>query len=185
MAEPDGFEQFVTDRAAALTRYGFVLTGNPHDAADLVQESLVRLRGAWGRVQRRDDPEAYVRTTMARLHISWWRKRRRERLVDTVPEQWRLDPGLARIDEESGMWQALATLAPRQRAVLVMRYYDGLADEQIAERLRIAPVTVRTQAFRGLRTLRERVTPSGTAIGVHETAPERVGRTVGRSRRHV
>jgi RNA polymerase sigma-70 factor (sigma-E family) len=157
MPEPDGFEQFVTDRAAALTRYAFVLSGNPHDAADLVQEALVRLRGAWGRVRQRDDPEAYVRTTMARLHISWWRKRRRERLFDTVPEQSHTDPALARIDEDTGMWEALATLAPRQRAVLVMRYYDGLGDEQIAERLKIAAVTVRTQASRGLKTLRERV----------------------------
>jgi RNA polymerase sigma-70 factor (sigma-E family) len=164
MAEPDGFERFVAERAAALTRYGYVLAGNPHDAADLVQEALVRLRGAWGGVRRRDDPEAFVRITMARLHISWWRKHRRERLVDTVPEQWRIDPALARIDEDTGMWAALATLGPRQRAVLVLRYYDGLGDEQIAERLRISPVTVRTQASRALQTLRERVTPSGVPI---------------------
>jgi RNA polymerase sigma-70 factor (sigma-E family) len=164
MPEPDGFEQFVTERAAALTRYGFVLSGNPHDAADLVQEALVRLRGAWGRVRRQEDPEAFVRTTMARLHISWWRKRRRERLVGSVPENSRPDPALARIDEDTGMWQTLATLAPRQRAVLVLRFYDGLSDEQIAGRLRIAPVTVRSQASRGLRTLRDRVTPGGVPI---------------------
>ena len=176
MAEPDGFEQFVTERAAALTRYGFVLSGNPHDAADLVQEALVRLRGAWGRVQRRDDPEAYVRTTMARLHISWWRKRRRERLVDAVPEQWQPDPALARIDEDTGMWSALTTLAPRQRAVLVLRYYDGLADEQIAERLNVSPVTVRSQASRALKTLRGRVTTTGAPIPTERSE---------RSRRHA
>jgi RNA polymerase sigma-70 factor (sigma-E family) len=175
MSEPDGFEQFVTDRGAALMRYGFVLSGNPHDAADLVQEALIRLRGAWGRVRRQDDPEAYVRITMARLHISWWRKRRRERLVEAVPEQWRADPDLARIDEDTGMWLALRTLPPRQRAVLVLRYYDGLGDEQIAERLKIAAVTVRTQASRGLKTLRERVTPNGSPVPVPTE----------RSRRHV
>ncbi|MFI5959866.1 SigE family RNA polymerase sigma factor [Cryptosporangium sp. NPDC051539] len=155
MPEPDGFEQFVSERSAALTRYGYVLAGNPHDAADLVQEALIRLRGAWGRVRRRDDPEAYVRTTMARLHISWWRKRRRERLVDTVPELWAIDPGITRAEEDIGVWDALGSVPPRQRAVLVLRYYEGLGDNVIAERLRISEGTVRSQALRGLRTLRE------------------------------
>jgi len=159
MAEPDGFEEFVSRRAAALTRYGFVLSGNPHDAADLVQEALVRLRGAWGRVQRRDDPEAYVRTTMARLHVSWWRKRRRERLTDAVPERWAYDPGIARVEEDSGIWRALALVPPRQRTVLVLRYYEGLADETIADRLRISRGTVRSQAQRGLRVLRDHLDP--------------------------
>ncbi|WP_073262569.1 SigE family RNA polymerase sigma factor [Cryptosporangium aurantiacum] len=159
MAEPDGFEQFVSERATALTRYGFVLTGNPHDAADLVQEALVRLRGAWGRVRRRDDPEAYVRTTMARLHVSWWRKRRRERLVEAVPEGWATDPGIERAEEDIGVWRALSVVPPRQRAVLVLRYYEGLGDDAIAERLRVSRATVRSQALRGLRTLREHLTP--------------------------
>ncbi|GAA3398256.1 SigE family RNA polymerase sigma factor [Cryptosporangium minutisporangium] len=159
MPEPDGFEEFVSERSAALTRYGFVLTGNPHDAADLVQEALIRLRGAWGRVRRRDDPEGYVRTTMARLHVSWWRKRRRERLVEAVPEGWAPDPGIARAEADIGLWRALAAVPPRQRAVLVLRYYEGLADDTIAERLRISRATVRSQAQRGLRTLRAQLTP--------------------------
>jgi RNA polymerase sigma-70 factor (sigma-E family) len=177
MTEPDGFEQFVRARSAALTRYGYVLAGNPHDAADLVQEALVRLRGAWGRVRRRDDPEAFVRTTMARLHISRWRKHRRERLVDTVPEPLRLDPGLTRIDEDTGLWLTLAGLGPRQRTVLVLRYYEGLGDEQIAERLQISTGTVRSQASRALHTLRERLTPGDESAGEH-LGPERSDRHV-------
>ncbi|GAA0245432.1 SigE family RNA polymerase sigma factor [Cryptosporangium japonicum] len=159
MSEPDGFEDFVSRRADALTRYGFVLAGNPHDAADLVQESLIRLRGAWHRVERRDDPEAYVRTTMARLHISWWRKRRRERLTDAVPERWHTDPGITRAENDVGVWKALAHVPPRQRAVLVLRYYEGLGDDTIAERLRISRGTVRSQALRGLAALREHLHP--------------------------
>ena len=160
MPEPDGFEDFVSRRADALTRYGFVLAGNPHDAADLVQEALVRLRGAWHRVERRDDPEAYVRTTMARLHVSWWRKRRRERLTDAVPERWVTDPGIARVEDDIGVWRALAHVPPRQRAVLVLRYYEGLGDDAIADRLRISRGTVRSQAHRGLAAVRERLEPA-------------------------
>jgi RNA polymerase sigma-70 factor (sigma-E family) len=171
MPEPDGFEEFVSRRAAALTRYGFVLSGNPHDAADLVQEALVRLRGAWDRVERRDDPEAYVRTTMARLHVSWWRKRRRERLVDAVPERWAADPGIVRAEEDIGVWRALLLVPPRQRAVLVLRYYEGLADETIAARLRISRSTVRSQALRGLRVLREQMSPEGVHAPVPPPAP--------------
>src|SRR3954462_11870525 len=81
------FEEFVEARADALMRYAYVLTGNPDDAADLLQESLVRVRGAWHGVINKREPEGYVRTTMARLHISVWRSRRRERLVPDPPEQ--------------------------------------------------------------------------------------------------
>src|SRR5688572_15641851 len=91
-------ERFIHDRAAALLRYGYVLTGNTHDAADLTQEALARLGLAWGRVRQKGDPEGYVRTTMARLHISWWRRRRRENLVAAVPEKGYVDESLARVD---------------------------------------------------------------------------------------
>jgi DNA-directed RNA polymerase specialized sigma24 family protein len=66
------FEQFVAERVDGLLRYGYVLTGNPHDAADLVQEALVRLRGSWSRVRRKSALDGYVRTTMTRLHINSW-----------------------------------------------------------------------------------------------------------------
>lgn len=147
-------ESFVRDRAAGLLRYGFVLTGNGHDAADLLQEALVRVGAAWDRVAERGDPEAYVRTTMARLHVSRWRRLRRERLVDRVPENSYRDTGLDRIDGDIGLWQALTALPPRQRAVLVLRYYEQHSDEEIAAMLRITRGTVRSQAARGLDKLR-------------------------------
>lgn len=71
------FEDYIRARWTSLVRYGYVLTGSSHDAADLVQEALARLGSAWPRVARRGNPDAYVRTTMARLHISWWRRLRR------------------------------------------------------------------------------------------------------------
>ncbi|GAA2208587.1 hypothetical protein GCM10009850_040450 [Nonomuraea monospora] len=81
------FDEFVRARGDALLRYGYVLTGNADDAADLVQEALARLGDAWPRVRNKDDPEGYVRTTMVRLHIRSWRRRHREDLVAAVPER--------------------------------------------------------------------------------------------------
>ncbi|MFI6758348.1 SigE family RNA polymerase sigma factor [Micromonospora sp. NPDC050417] len=158
-----GFEEFVRARSTALMRYGYVLTGNRHDAADLTQEALARLGSSWSRLRRKDDPEGYVRTTMARLHISWWRLRRRERLAGDVPDQAHTEPGFAHVDGDGGLWQALAALPRRQRAVLVLRYYEHRTDEEIAERLGVTRGTVRSQALRGLAKLRMNWQPEGAA----------------------
>lgn len=171
--DDQGFEDFVRARSAALMRYGYVLTGNPHDAADLAQEALARLGSAWSRVQRKDDPEGYARTIMARLHISWWRRLRRERLAANVPEREHIDPGFAHVDGDGGLWLALAALPRRQRAVLVLRYYEQRTDEEIAERLGISRGTVRSQASRGLDKLRASWTSEG---------PARAGALAGRER---
>ncbi|MEV0382786.1 SigE family RNA polymerase sigma factor [Nonomuraea sp. NPDC050643] len=143
------FEDFVRARGSALLRYGYVLTGNADDAADLVQESLLRLNDSWRRVRDKDNPEAYVRTIMARQHISWWRRRRREHLTDDVPEGSYTDHHTF-----GELWKELATLPRRQRVVLVLRYYEDLPDQEIADILGITRGTVRSQAFRALNTLR-------------------------------
>ncbi|GAA3443359.1 DNA-directed RNA polymerase sigma-70 factor [Planomonospora venezuelensis] len=148
------FAEFVAARGSALYRYGYVLTGNAEDAADLAQEALMRLGDSWARVRRRDDPEGYVRTTMARLHISAWRRLRRERLVAEVPEKPYTEAGF---DGDAGLWDELKGLPPKQRAVLVLRYYEGLPDQEIAELLGISRGTVRSQAARALDKLRVRV----------------------------
>jgi RNA polymerase sigma-70 factor (sigma-E family) len=150
----DDLETFVKERAPALLRYGYVLTGNPHDAADLAQEALARLGAAWRRVAGKGDPEAYVRTTMARLHISRWRRLRRERLVEHPPERGYLPADLARIEGDTGLWLALGQLPTRQRAVLVLRYYEQRTDEEIAAVLGVTRGTVRSQAARALEKLR-------------------------------
>jgi DNA-directed RNA polymerase specialized sigma24 family protein len=97
MTDEHAFADFVRHRAATLYRYAYVLTGSHHDADDRVQDALIRLRAHWRSV-RRDDPVAYVRTIMTRLHISAWRRRRREFLTSAVPEEGVLDPGLDRVD---------------------------------------------------------------------------------------
>ncbi|MEV8638255.1 SigE family RNA polymerase sigma factor [Streptosporangium sp. NPDC051023] len=152
------FTDFVAARGSALYRYGYVLTGNAEDAADLTQEALARLGDAWSRIRKKDDPEGYVRTTMARLHISLWRRLRKERLVAAVPEAAYTDdyPG------ETGLWNELKGLPPKQRAVLVLRYYEDLPDDEIAGLLGISRGTVRSQAARALDKLRVRVAPAET-----------------------
>jgi len=151
----DDFESFVRARMSALVRYGYVLSGNPHDAADLAQEALARLGERWPRVHAKGDPEGYVRTTMARLHISWWRRRRREHPVQTMPERGYHDAGLLAADGDTGLWRAVAELPPRQRVVLVLRYFVQLTDEEIAHELGVSRVTVRSQASRALEKLRQ------------------------------
>jgi len=151
LTQPPDFEAFVAGRGASLQRYGYVLTGNQHDAADLVQEALIKLRGAWHRVANKDNPEGYVRTIMARHHISALRRIKREFLTGNLPERPSMDP--ERPDDE--LWQALGRLPTRQRAVLVLRYYEQLSDEEITALLGISRGTVRSQAARGLTRLRE------------------------------
>jgi RNA polymerase sigma-70 factor (sigma-E family) len=147
------FEEFVRTRGEALLRYGYVLTGNSEDAADLVQEALARLGDAWQRVRNKDNPEGYVRTIMVRHHIAAWRRRRRENLVADVPEQ-----GFLHEYGDAGLWAELQRLPRRQRAVLVLRYYEDLPDAEIARILGVSRGTVRSQASRALDKLRiERV----------------------------
>lgn len=156
MDDTSAYEEFVASRGQSLLRYGYVLSGNPHDAADLVQEALLKLRNAWPRVVNKNDPEGYVRTTMARLHISVWRRTRRETLTDDVPERSYDDP----TPSDDVLWEALAELPKRQRTVLVLRYYESLTDEEIAVHLGISRGTVRSQASRALEKLRVSWSPA-------------------------
>ncbi|GAT70118.1 RNA polymerase subunit sigma-24 [Planomonospora sphaerica] len=161
MDDDSRFADFVAERADALLRYGYVLSGDPHDAADLTQEALIRLHRAWSRVRRKSDPEGYVRTTMARLHVGVWRLRRRERLVWDLPEGAHLDAPPS--DTEQGLWRALEDLPRKQRAVLVLRYYEQLTDAEIARVLGVSRGTVRSHASLGLGRLRSAVPHPTTA----------------------
>lgn len=151
------FAEFVRMSMPGLLRYGHALTGNPHDAADLVQAVLEKVGARWVAVQRKgDDPLAYVRRAMANTHISIWRRRRRENLVADLPDSGADAPELTRLENEP-LWQALRNLPPRQRAVIVLRYYENLSEAEIAHALGISCGTVKSQTSKAMASLRTRL----------------------------
>jgi RNA polymerase sigma-70 factor (sigma-E family) len=151
VATPDGFSEFVLARQAALLRTAYLLTGHAQDAEDLVQATLIKVVPQWRRIA--DNPEPYVRRVMVNENISRWRRRRwREHSAAEIPETATSDPDVADL---LAVRDALADLAPRQRAVIVLRYYEGLSEAEIARQLSIAPGTVKSQARDGLARLRE------------------------------
>jgi RNA polymerase sigma-70 factor (sigma-E family) len=156
----EDFEAFVAARYDALLRTAYLLTGNHHDAEDLLQQALVQAVGAWGRMEQ---PEAYVRTILVRQNISRWRRRRwREVHAAEPPDRGAPDdPGA---DDRLALQQALALLAPRQRAVIVLRYYEDLTEVQTAAVLGIAVGTVKSQTRDALQRLREAMPELGDVL---------------------
>lgn len=152
--EREEFREFVAARSPALLRTAYLLTGSRHDAEDLLQTSLAKTFLAWRRVRAADQPEAYVRRLMVNTRTSLWRRRGvAEQLTGAVPEKASADR-YADVDLHDALWRALATLGRRQRAVLVLRYYEQLSEAEIADALGISVGTVKSQASRALATLR-------------------------------
>ena len=142
------FEAFVAARRDALLRTAYLLTGNPHDAEDLVQSTLVKVVPRWGRIQ--DRPEGYVRQVLARESVNRWRARRwREVTTDVVPEETHHDS-----TDRIALLEDLRRLSPRQRAVLVLRYFDDLSEADTAAALGISVGTVKSHARDALARLR-------------------------------
>ena len=136
-----GFAEYVAARQTALLRTAYLLTGHRQDAEDLVQMTLVKVVPHWSRLH--GDPDAYVRTVMVRESVSRWRRRRwREVVGATAPEPVIDVPSSeARLD----LQRALAALAPKQRAVVVLRYLEDLSVAETASALGVAEGTVKTQ----------------------------------------
>jgi RNA polymerase sigma-70 factor (sigma-E family) len=150
-SEVDAFDAFVRARMPSLLRFAHALTGDPHTAADLVQDALERTGMRWSRLDKQGDPEAYVRRAILNGRTSRWRKLRRETLVDALPERAGVTDPAGR-DEQ--LWRLLKELPQRQRAVIVLRYYEDMSEEQIAQTLGCAPGTVKSQASKALAKLR-------------------------------
>jgi RNA polymerase sigma-70 factor (sigma-E family) len=151
VAGQDAFDAFVRARLPELLRFGRALTGSEHAAADLVQDALERTLLHWSRVERRDDPEGYVRRVMVNRNISLWRKLRRERPSDDLPESGH-DP--TPDDPDRATWRAVQELPPRMRAVIALRYYEDLTEAQTAAVLGCSVGTVKSQASKAMAKLR-------------------------------
>ncbi len=159
----DAFDAFARGRMRELLRFAHVLTGDPHRAADLVQDALERTLMSWDRVVRKDDPVAYVRRAIVNRHVSVWRRYRRERLIaDVTDSTYEPRADDRRFDAE--LWAALATLPPRQRAVLVLRYYEDLSEADTAAALGCSVGTVKSQTWKALATLRGRATTDSEGV---------------------
>jgi RNA polymerase sigma-70 factor (sigma-E family) len=153
------FEDFVASRGRALERYAFVLSGDPHRAQDLVQTSLVKAYRRWSWVARADDPDRYVRRILTRSFIDETRRRSSsERPTAEVPDvPGGRDPATVAVVRDQ-VRRALATLTAQQRAVLVLRHFEGYDDPAIADVLHCSVATVRSHASRGLDRLRQFLT---------------------------
>ncbi len=153
MSAPESFEEYVGARYATLLRTAYLLTSNRQDAEDLVQTTLMKAVPAWKRIE--SNPDGYLRRIMVNDSISRWRRHRgREVLTDEPPDRGTSDADGSRA---VALERALAGLAPRQRAVIVLRYYEDLTERETAELLGIAVGTVKSQAREALARLRQLV----------------------------
>ncbi|WNB85557.1 SigE family RNA polymerase sigma factor [Cellulomonas sp. ATA003] len=157
--DEEDFETFARARMGDLLRYATALAGDSHQGADIVQEVLVRASSRWRRIRASDRPDLYVKRMVTNEHLSW-RRRWYTRTVTATGDgmlQARArvgrDPADAVVDRQD-VQRRLAGLAPRQRAVLVLRYLEGMDDHEISQILDVAPSTVRSTATRALATLR-------------------------------
>ncbi len=157
MHEPEGFHDFVTGRSPALLRSAWLLTGDWHLAHDLVQEALVRtwLRGSAD--GRPHSLESYVRKTMLNTYLSWYRRRRwkAEVATATLPEYPGCGDSSDQADVRLAVRDALAGLTPRQRAVVVLRFFEDLTESQAADALCCSVGTVKSQTAKALSRLRD------------------------------
>lgn len=161
MPDPS-FADFVGESLPALGRYAYALTGDAYAAEDLVQDTLVKLSGAWSKVRRDGNPHGYARAVMFRAYVSRWRIVRRRPVQEEYQETATAGDEFARVDVRDALFRALAELPRLQRAVLVLGYLDDLTDDAIADLLERRPATIRSLRHRGLRALRQRLSPHDT-----------------------
>ncbi len=147
----------------SLLRFGYVLTGDPHRGEELAQAALVTTYRRW-RHLRHDEPHAYVRRAMANAHTSLWRRHHRETPLPDGFDLIGTGRGPAHYDDVDLVLRALRVLPQRQRAVIVLRYYDDLSEAEIAATLGCSPGTVKSQASRAMRTLRRELDHADHAL---------------------
>ncbi len=151
----ESYDEFAVAQSHRLLGLAHALTGNPHDAWDLTQETLARVGERWQRV---DDPPAYARTVMVRLNVDRLRRLRRELLPGSTPDATVVD-----VTGEVDAWlvEALATLSPRQRTALALRFVEDLDVAGIADQLGCSVGTAKSHLSRGTDRLRQYAADAG------------------------
>lgn len=158
-AERDAdFADYLAARQPALLRTAYLLTGDRHQAEDLLQTSLAKLYLAWDKVRDKGAVDGYVRRIMVNEQNSLWRRawKKREVTTDEVPET---APHHDSYDDGTNdqLWRVVQSLPERARAVVVLRYYEQMTEAEVADALGISIGTVKSQCSRAMSTLRERV----------------------------
>ncbi|MGI5357037.1 SigE family RNA polymerase sigma factor [Streptomyces sp. CA-252508] len=150
------FTAYVRERRASLYATAYHLTGDRFEAEDLLQSALFSTYRAWERISDKAAVGGYLRRTMTNLHISAWRRRKIDEYpTEELPESAGDTDAMRGTELRAVLWQALARLPELQRTMLVLRYYEGRTDPEIAEILDISVGTVKSSIWRSLRRLRE------------------------------
>ncbi|MFE0363634.1 SigE family RNA polymerase sigma factor [Streptomyces griseoaurantiacus] len=150
------FTAYVEERRASLYATAYHLTGDRFEAEDLLQSALFSTYRAWDRITDKAAVGGYLRRTMTNLHISAWRRRKlNEYPTEELPETAGDTDAMRGTELRAVLWQALARLPELQRTMLVLRYYEGRTDPEIADILGISVGTVKSSIWRSLRRLRE------------------------------
>ncbi len=152
----DEFAELVHACWASLYRTAYLLLGDPVEAEDLVQTALAKTYASWRKVRSVDAAPGYARTTLVNTASSWFRKKgwRNERPTDVLPEVAHASRLETDLNDRRTVIDALSTLPPRQRAVVVLRYYEDLSVAQVAHALGITEGTVKSQTSEALSKLR-------------------------------
>ena len=159
------FETFVRESSPALARLAFLLTGDRQLGEDLVQTALSKVLPHWSRIVAGGDPGPYVRTVMVRTAIGWRRRRwNGEKPANTLPEPTAASDFSAALDTRERLRAVLSTLPIRQRAVVVLRFYEDRSEAEVAQLLGCSVGTVKSQAAKGLSKLRERLEDDRAAV---------------------
>ena len=152
------FREFMHARWPAMVRLAYGLTGDQGHAEDVAQAAFARAYASWPRVKRSGDPDAYVRQIVINENRNRFRKHRvAEQLTDSVLIDVPWTDAIREYDERSALIAALRRLGPRQRAVIVLRYWLDLTEQETAAALNCSVGTVKSQASRALATLRESI----------------------------
>lgn len=157
-ADQQDLRDFLRSRLHRLSATAYLLTGDHHDAEDLLQNALVKVAAKWSRIARTDDPDAYVWKLLYNEHISGWRHRRRRLAAiptASVPDRAATGDLATGMVRRMVVEQALARLTPKQRAVIVLRYFQDLPEAAAAEILGCSTGTIKSQTNYALRRLRE------------------------------
>ncbi|HSS68198.1 MAG TPA: SigE family RNA polymerase sigma factor [Nocardioidaceae bacterium] len=162
-AESD-FVEYVEARQQALVRFAYLLTSDHHTAEDLVQTALAKTYLTWDRLRDRGAVDSYVRRIIVNENTSMWRRawKRRERTSEVLPDRGTVDPD---VETRDAMWRVVQTLPPRQRAAVVLRYYEDLSEADTAAVLGCSVGNVKSQTSRGIAAMRAAVTTDPGLLG--------------------